>query len=133
MNLRKGTYAGYNNNNILIATSDTSLGPNRAMNSESQPPSTDDQSLNNQPPSTDDQSLNNQFPSIDDQSPYSQIASNRLARTSWETCKNCPENSGHIRVLYGQATRKSYGVTVAMSRDTRRKSQDVVLSMSDSG
>ena len=50
-----------------------------------------------------------------------------IGRTSCETCKNCPENSGHIRVLHGQATRKSYDVTVAMSRDTRRKSQDVVL------
>ena len=66
MNLRIGTYAGYNNNNIFIVTSDTSLGSNRAMNSESQP---DDQSLNNQFPSTDDQSLNNQLPSIDDQPP----------------------------------------------------------------
>ena len=32
------------------------------------------------------------------------------------------------RVLHGQATRKSYDVTVAMSRDTRQKSQDVVPS-----
>ena len=38
MNLRIGTYIGYNNN-ILIATSDLSLGSNRAINSESQPPS----------------------------------------------------------------------------------------------
>ena len=59
---------------------------------------------------------------------YSQIASNRLGRTSCETSKNCPENSGHIRVIHGQATRKSYDVTVAMSRDTRLKFQDVVLS-----
>ena len=51
MNLRIGTYAGYNIN-ILIATSNLSLGSNRAMNSESQPPSIDDQSLNNQLPST---------------------------------------------------------------------------------
>ena len=42
--------------------------------------------------------------------------------------KTARENSGHIRVLHGQATRKSYDVTVAMSCDTRRKSQDVVLS-----
>ena len=52
MNLRIGTYAGYHN--ILIATSDSSLGWNRAMNSESQPPSIDDQSLNNQLPSNND-------------------------------------------------------------------------------
>ena len=53
MNLRIGTYTGYNNN-ILIAMSDSSLGSNRAMNSESQP---DDQLLDNQLPSTDVQSL----------------------------------------------------------------------------
>ena len=66
MNLRIGTYVGYNNN-ILIAKSDSSLGSNRAMNSVSQP---DDQLLDNQP---DDQfqSLDNQpddkFSSTDDQ------------------------------------------------------------------
>ena len=36
INLRIGTYVGYNNT-ILIATSDSSLGSNRTINSESQP------------------------------------------------------------------------------------------------
>ena len=49
MNLRIGTYVGYNNN-ILIATSDSSLGSNRAINSESQPPSISDY----QPPASGD-------------------------------------------------------------------------------
>ena len=74
MNLRIGTYEGYNNN-ILIATSDSSLGPNRAINSESQPDiqsadnlvTIDGQSLNNQLLSADEESLDNQIPSTDDQ------------------------------------------------------------------